>query len=174
MATLDFVLALGTVAMQVGAIVLLALFFMRKSPEFAGQLDFVGKRALLLAFILSLAAAILTLVYSFNPCPLCWFQRICQYPMVIMFGMALWREKYRAAAIDFSLVLSVIGAGVALYQHFLQMYPVMGLPCPASGASCAQITYLEFGYITYPMMALSLFVFIIVLMLIARGRALRR
>lgn len=171
MATLDFLLALGTLAMQIGAVVLFALLFMRKSPEFAGQLDFVGKWAFPLAFVLSLAAAIFTLVYSFNPCPLCWIQRICQYPMVLMFGMALWRDKYRAAAIDFSIVLSVIGAGFALYQHVLQMYPAVGLPCPATGASCAQITYLEFGYITYPMMALSLFVFTIALMLIARRRA---
>ncbi len=171
MAQLDFLLALGTVGMQIGAVVLLALFYFRKNPDFIGQASFISRLALPLAFVLGSVASILTLVYEFNPCPLCWIQRICQYPTVVMLGMAIWCEKYRATAIDFTIIASAVGACVALYQHILQMYPVFGLPCPASGASCAQITYLEFGYITYPMMALSLFVLTLVFMMFARNRA---
>lgn len=168
MEQLDFLLALGTVGMQIGAVVLFAVYFMRAQPEFASQVSLIQRLAVPLAFVLSLVASVMTLVYEFNPCPLCWIQRIFQYPTVIMLGMSLWREAYRAAAIDFTIVFSAIGACVAFYQHILQMYPMTGLPCPASGASCAQITYLEFGYITYPMMALSLFVFLIATMLFVR------
>lgn len=168
MAELDFLLALGTLGMQVGAVVLFALYLFRTQNDFAGQVALVSRYAFSSALALSIVASVMTMVYEFNPCPLCWIQRICQYPIVIMLGMALWRAEYKRAAIDFSIVFSATGACVALYQHILQMYPMTGLPCPASGASCAQITYLEFGYITYPMMALSLFVFTIVLMLFAR------
>ncbi len=169
MEQMDFILALGTVGMQVGALVLFAVYFMRTQPEFVSQVRLIERFSIPLAFALSLIASVMTIVYEFNPCPLCWIQRIFQYPTVIMLGFALWQEKYRSAAIDFTIVFSAIGACVALYQHVLQMYPMTGLPCPASGASCAQITYLEFGYITYPMMALSLFVFLIVTMLFVRN-----
>lgn len=83
--------------------------------------------------------------------------------------MALLREKYRETVIDASLVLSTVGAGIALYHHTLQMFPGAGLPCPAVGPSCAQIVFLEFGYITYPMMALSLFAFVIMAMVFDRN-----
>ncbi len=170
MEQLDLILALGTVGMQVGALVLFAVYLMRTQPEFASQVHLIERFSILLAFALSLVASVMTVVYEFNPCPLCWIQRIFQYPTVIMLGMTLWHERYRPAVVDFTIVFSAIGACVALYQHILQLYPMTGLPCPASGASCAQITYLEFGYITYPMMALSLFVFTIVLMAFARAK----
>ncbi len=172
-ATLNFVLALGTVGMQLGGLVLVALFFMRKEPGFVGQIALIRRLALPVALALTVVSTIMTLVYSdilgFEPCPLCWWQRIFQYPQVIILGMALWKEKYRGAAIDFSIVLSVLGAGVALYHHLLQMMPKGALPCPATGPSCAEITLLEFGYVTFPMMALSLFVFLIVTMLFVRN-----
>lgn len=172
-ATLNFVLALGTVGMQVAALVLVALFFMRREPGFAGQIALIEHIALPVSLALVVISTVMTLVYSdvlgFEPCPLCWWQRIFQYPQVILLGMALWREKYRAAAIDFSIVLSVLGAGVALYHHLLQMMPKGTLPCPATGPSCAEITLLEFGYVTFPMMALSLFAFLIVTMLFVRN-----
>lgn len=170
---LNFILALGVVAMQVGAFALLALFFMRKQPEFSGQVSFIARWALWKAFALAFIGSALTLVYSdilgFEPCPLCWWQRIFLYPQVILLGMALWRESYLRTAVDFSIVMSVIGAGIAVYHHLLQMMPAGTLPCPATGPSCAQITFLEFGYITYPMMALALFGLLIVLMLYVRS-----
>jgi disulfide bond formation protein DsbB len=49
----------------------------------------------------------------------------------------------------------------------MQMFPEGTLPCSAQGPSCAKITFIEFGYVTYPMMALTLFALLIVLMLIA-------
>ena len=125
-------------------------------------------------FVLSLASAVMTLIYSdvlgFEPCPLCWWQRIFLYPQVFILGLALWRDKYREAAIDISLLFSIIGAGVALYHHMLQMMPAGTLPCPATGPSCAQITFIEFGYVTFPMMALALFGLNIAVLLALRSR----
>jgi len=173
---LNYFLALGTVAMQFLAVALLVVYLMRKREGFTDIALSVGNFGLWSVFLISVAAATLTLVYEwmgFEPCPLCWWQRIFLYPQIILFGMALWRERYVASAIDFSIVLSMIGASIALYHHALQMLPGSGLPCPATGVSCAQRIFFEFGYITYPLMAVSVFSFLIVTLFLIRAQRAR-
>ncbi|OGG60165.1 hypothetical protein A2765_01155 [Candidatus Kaiserbacteria bacterium RIFCSPHIGHO2_01_FULL_56_24] len=132
----------------------------------------MSKRGLLIALVVSVLATILTLFYSdvlgFEPCPLCWWQRIFLFPQVILFGMAFWKKDAYIA--EYSIVLSIFGFGVALYQHALQMFGEGSLPCPATGVSCAQRILFEFGYITFPMLAVTAFAFLIVLMLFVRAR----
>lgn len=173
-ATLNYTLALGTIFMQVVAAALFVVFLLRKRISAFGDIAAqVGSLGLWVAFVVTLAASLMTLYYEylgFEPCPLCWWQRIAMYPQVILLVMALWREKYVHAAIDFSIVLSIVGGAVALYHHALQMLPGSGLPCPATGVSCAQRIFFEFGYVTYPLMAFSVFAFLFVTLLIVRLR----
>lgn len=92
------------------------------------------------------------------------------YPQAVLFAIALFIKDAKAAL--YSIWLSVFGAGIALYQHYLQMGGHDVLPCPASGAGdCAKRFLFEFGYVTFPLVAFSLFVFLIVLMLFVRRRA---
>jgi len=173
---LNFILALGTVAMQIGtAVVLLAYLFPQSVPNAQDILAATKRWGMQKIFALSLASALMTLIYSdvlgFEPCPLCWWQRIFLYPQVFILGMAWSKEKYHEAAIDISLIFSILGAAVALYHHVLQMMPAGTLPCPATGPSCAQITFIEFGYVTFPMMALALFGLNIAVLLVLRSRA---
>lgn len=167
--TTNYLLALGTVLMQVVTVGLLALYIFRKREEFAAVVAFVQRWGLWLAFFATLAGSALTLFYSevlgIPPCPLCWIQRAFLYPQVVLFGIALWKKDARIALI--SIVLSTLGFAVALYHHALQMFPD-ALPCLAQGAVCAQRHIFEFGYITFPMMAVSLFAFLVVLMLLVR------
>jgi len=171
--TLNYWLALGTLLLQLATVALGAAFILRRRNAFADRvIGWFEPKALWIVFLLSLLATFMTLVYSdylgIEPCPLCWWQRIFLYPQVILFGMAAWKRDIYIA--DYAIVLSVFGAGVALYQHALQMLPGSGLPCPATGASCAQRFLFEFGYITYPLMAFTLFAFIFVTMLVVRRR----
>ena len=172
--TLDVALALGTIAMQIVTVAFLALYFLRKRfPDLEDIATALSKWGMWIALILSFAGSALTLYYSeilgIPPCFLCWWQRIFLYPQVVLFALALWKRD-RAIA-DYSIALSVLGVGFAIYNHALQMLPSGTLPCPAQGVSCAQIFFLEFGYITYPMMSATLFGFLIVLMLfVHRGR----
>ncbi len=171
--TLNQLLGTGTLALQViSAGLLVAIMLRKRVTVFKDVVNQVGGIALPLAFVLSLASAAMTLYYSdvlgFEPCPLCWWQRIFLYPQAVLFGLALWKGiPYRLL----SLVLSAIGFVFALYHHALQMLPAGSLPCPATGPSCATITFVEFGYITYPLMAASLFVFLAALMLCSRARS---
>ena len=88
------------------------------------------------------------------------------------FALALRKRDSNIA--DYSIALSIAGGAAALYQHYLQMGGTSVLPCPASSSEavdCAVRFVFEFGYITFPMMALTLFAFLIVLMLFVRKRA---
>lgn len=169
--TLNFYLSLGTIGLQIGAVALVAL-------SFTSGLDalkmVVRKWGLWIAFALSFSASAMTLFYSevlgFPPCPLCWWQRVFLYPQAVLFSLAIWKCERRV--IDYSIALSVLGLGVALYHHMLQILPSGTLPCPAEGTvSCAQRLIFEFGYVTFPMMAVSVFAFLIALMWFLRKSA---
>lgn len=172
METLNYVLGLGTIGLQLFAVAFLALFFLRKKfPDLEGIAAFLSNWGLWIGFLLALASSALTLYYSdvlgILPCGWCWFQRAALYPQVFIFALALWKRDKNIA--DYSIVLSIFGLAVALYMHYLQLGGHGVLPCPATGAGdCGQRFIWEFGYITFPLMAASLFAFLIVLMLFVR------
>lgn len=172
--TINFLLALGTVAVQIVGVGYLAIYFLRK--RFADLEDIarpLGEWGLWKGFVITILATILTLFYSevlgFVPCGWCWVQRVFLYPQVILFGMALWKKDKSIA--DYSIGVSIAGMFTAIYQHYLQMGGTSLLPCPASGAGdCAQRIIFEFGYITFPLMGATLFAFLIIVMLFVRRR----
>jgi len=170
--TLNQLLAVGTVILQIAAVVLVIAYFTSKKDTL---MHFFSKWGILVAFVVALVSTVLTLIYSdvfgFVPCGLCWLQRVFLYPQVVILGIALWK-KHRGVA-DYIIGLSALGALVALYQHYLQMGGAEFIVCPtAGGADCAQRIVFEFGYITFPLMAFSTFLFLIVLMLfVRRGEA---
>lgn len=164
-ATVNLILALLTVLGQV-IILLLALSMVSRWTKILG---FFGRNAALFSFIVALAATLGSLFYSevagYEPCKLCWFQRIFMYPQVIILGIALWRKNYEKYN---SLVLSVVGAAVAGYHYLLQIGVAPELPCAAVGysATCSQRFVMNFGYITIPLMAFTAFIMIVLFFLI--------
>lgn len=130
-------------------------------------LNFFGQNGLLLAFLAALAGLIGSLIYSdvigFPPCILCWYQRIFLYPQVILLGMAYFKKDKNI--FDYSIALSVIGGLVALYNQYLQFGGSLFLPCgvDSNAVSCSIRYVFEFGYITIPMMSLTVFALLIVL-----------
>jgi len=182
--TVNYLLALQVVALQAVTLALVALYLLRRRFADLNDVgDFLGRWGLWVGFLATSAGSIITVVHSgifhLPPCPLCWWQRAFLYPQVVLFALALYKRDTRTRGdergdrtiADYSIALSLVGLGIALYHHALQMFPTGLLPCPAEGGvSCAQIFFLEFGYITYPMMAITLFAFLIILMLFVRRR----
>jgi len=162
---LNQILGIFTVFAQV-IIVFLGIFLITKKPSFF-QLS--GKKAFFLAFIVVLASAIGSLVYSnvigYDPCELCWLQRTMMYPQVIILGMALLKKDYKTG--DYSIALSIVGAFIAGYQYLLQIGVAPVIPCSAfqNSSPCSERFVMQYGYITIPLMALSAFVLIIFLLL---------
>lgn len=166
---------LGTLILDILTVAFLALYFLRTiSPEFAPASMLISRGGLWIAFALSLFGIAATLFYSevlgLAPCGWCWFQRIFLYPQAVLFAIALYKRDRSVA--DYSIGLSIFGGVIALYQHYLQMggSALVGCPSNPGPADCAQRFMFEFNYITFPFAALSLFAFIIVLMLFVRRR----
>lgn len=134
----------------------------------------VRANSLFLVFALSLTSIAGTLLMEYvgllTPCMLCWWQRIFMYPIAIITGVALVKNVRFADIADYVLALSVPGFLIALYQHLLQMLPAGSLiPCDSSG-DCAVRSVFEFGFVTIPWMALSVFATLIYIALVARKR----
>lgn len=175
--TFNLLVGAGALSLQVLALALFVLYFVRaKVPDLRTIGEWFASWGLWLGFLVTLAAATISLahahVFGLPPCDLCWWQRIFIYPQIVLFGIAALRKDASIAL--YSIALTILGAGIGLYHHALQMFPGAGIPCPATGPSCAQILYLQFGYITYPMLSLSLFAFLFVLMLFVRRDFLDR
>lgn len=170
---LNLILSAGTLLLQLATIALLAAYLLRhRYAPCAWAVSLIGEWGLWKAFAIAFAGSLLTLYYSevlhFIPCGLCWLQRVFLYPQVVLLGVALWKRDKNIAL--YSIALSVCGAVIALYQHYLQMGGSSLVPCPAAGAGdCAQRIIFEFGYITFPLMAFSLFAYLIVVMLCVRA-----
>ena len=130
--TANLILSSLTIVGQVIIILLIASFFTRRLRV----LEFISKRAVLFSFIVALIATLGSLFYSeiagFEPCKLCWFQRIFMYPQVILLGITLWK-KSGVSTIYNSLALSIIGAIIAGYHYLLQIGVAPELPCAAVG-----------------------------------------
>ena len=113
------------------------------------------------SFVVSIAATFGSLFFSevlgYPPCVLCWYQRICMYPLVLILGAAIWWED--SQFLKYSMPLSVMGAGIAIYHNLLyySIIPDSITPC-TQGISCTskQVEYL--GFITIPLMSLTSFV----------------
>ncbi|PIZ76631.1 disulfide bond formation protein B, partial [Candidatus Peregrinibacteria bacterium CG_4_10_14_0_2_um_filter_41_8] len=82
----------------------------------------------------------------------------------------------------YALPMAIIGLLVAIYQYIAQMLTAAGntiidsfVPCGASGApSCTEFYFLKFGYITIPLMSLTGFVLITMLLLFAHKNATKK
>jgi disulfide bond formation protein DsbB len=116
----------------------------------------VERHVFAIGFFVTLAAMLGSLYYSYYlhiaACELCWFARVFIYPQVFLFGMA-WYKKDRRI-FDYIIMLSVAGMAIALYHHYLQMGYDLYKPCAAIpfAADCSVPTFMEYGFVTYPLM----------------------
>jgi len=154
------------------AIGLLALFGVR-GPLTQLRLRLEGYE-LWLAFLVAAIATGGSLFFSeiahFIPCELCWYQRICMYPLSITTLLAALADDRRAAR--YLLPLPLVGAGVSVY-HLLVENQIVGeaQTCRISApGGCALKWINEFSYVTIPTLALTGFALIFAFLLVAAAR----
>jgi len=108
-------------------------------------------------------------IAGFVPCDLCWFQRICMYPLSILTLFAAFHGDYRFAR--YLLPLPVVGACVSIYHLLVENHVVATPQACKIGAGCAVKWINEFGYITIPTLALTGFVLLIGFLALAAAGA---
>lgn len=167
LATTNQIAAYATIFLDISALgLVLGTLYPRIVPAFKER--FHAQYGLWVAFMLTLTGTLVTLYYSEflaqAPCALCWFQRVFLYPQVVLFFIAALMKDTRV--VWYSIGLSVIGACIALYHHWLQMGGSHLFPCPANGNAidCATPTFVTWGFVTFPFMAFSLFIFLTLFM----------
>jgi disulfide bond formation protein DsbB len=69
------------------------------------------------ALLMTLSSLYLSEVLHYLPCRLCWYQRICAYPLAVVLGWAAFRRDRNAWAP--ALTLALVGIGVSTYHILL-------------------------------------------------------
>lgn len=169
-------LSFGTVAFDVlivFGLLVYVLSFKASHKSRLGKISaLLGKNSIEISLILATFASLSTLFLSevarLIPCELCWYQRIFMFPQVVLLGIALLRNDKGVWAT--TLVLSIIGFGIAVYQILLQNLPGI-FPCSDRAVNCALVQFRFFGYVTIPVMSATAFALIILLMLFGLRRS---
>lgn len=132
----------------------------------SGLKVFIANNKLVVVASLSIASIIGSLIYSwgigFEPCTLCWYQRIFMYPIGIL-GLASFVFK-KSFDLVYVWVLVIIGLLFSAYQVLITYTGISPIPC-SSTVSCTTRFVYEYGFVTIPLMSFIFFVSIILVLL---------
>lgn len=166
-------IALQVLIVLLALVALVGLVWAPPRRALASLRDTLGGGELWLAFVVAAVAAAGSLYFSevahFEPCRLCWFQRIAMYPLVPLLLLAALRRDSRGGAI-YALPLTLIGAGVSIYHIYIENNPGAESEGCRATAPCSTKWIDEFGYVTIPTLALTAFATVFVLALFALRR----
>ena len=121
------------------------------------------ENSLLIIWVVSLTATLGSLYFSdirgYEPCKLCWYQRILMYPIVIMTTVAYIQKNTRIAI--YTAVFACIGGCMSLYHYGIQKFSFLTDSAPACGRVPCTGAYINWaGFITIPFLALTAFILI--------------
>lgn len=100
-------------------------------------------------------------IMQLPPCILCWYQRVCMYPLAAIFLVGVWLKDVKAFL--YGLPLVIIGWLIAFYHTLLYygIIPESAAPCK-EGISCTTQQLMLFGFISIPLMSLVAFSVVLV------------
>ena len=153
-------LAILTLVVQIALLVAFAAWVIervsgrRSWSPIAGA---IGADSLRLAALVAVTAVAGSLYFSevknFQPCNLCWYQRIALYPQALILTIAAVRRD--CSIWIYSLPLALIGIAISIYHYQLERFPDQAHVACSATIPCTTIWFEQFGYITITMMALT-------------------
>jgi disulfide bond formation protein DsbB len=136
---------------------------------YAALARIVQPRANAAAWIVAVLATAGSLYFSevahFEPCRLCWYQRIAMYPLVVILGVAAVRRD--PGVRRYAVPLAVIGALIATYHYALEWLPWLDSGVCAATTPCTIVWFRQLGFVSLPYLALSAFLLIVALLWLA-------
>jgi disulfide bond formation protein DsbB len=175
--TMELFFAILALLANVAVLVLLVLWVGgRFSGTLAGWRDRLDESlygyeywfAFVVALVCTLGSLYLSEIEHFEPCRLCWFQRIAMYPLAVILGIAAARRDRWIR--PYVLTLASVGIVISIWHYTIQNFPSLesGGSCSVT-APCTADPLWVWGFATIPYMAMSGFALIIGLMLVARA-----
>lgn len=150
-------LAAGTVVLLVGLLVIIASFLFPELATLSRFRRMLSEHASAVCFALAVGAMAGSLIYSdylgYEPCILCWWQRIFIYPQVLLYGRALIKKD--KSVFSYGALLSGFAFALALYNTYLQYGGSPLLNCGVGTVSCTVRYVYTWGFITLPLMSLA-------------------
>ena len=128
------------------------------------------------AWLIAVVAMVTSLffgeVMKLPPCVLCWYQRICLFPLTAIIAVGILLRDSKGTL--YALPLTVTGLGFSVYHNLLyyRVIPEELTPC-TEGVSCSSRQIEWLGFVTIPLMALLAFAAILIC-LVAQRRTERR
>jgi len=132
---------------------------------------------LYIAWLLASIGTLLSLYFSdirhLEPCHMCWYQRICLFPLIIILGVAAYKSFFDITR--YVLPQIIIGFLFAIYQIAIQEIPGWEpINICGAGPSCAEKYDIGLGPITIPMLSAVGFFVIGFLLLLSWKRNSRK
>ncbi len=105
----------------------------------------IQRYSLYFAWTIALAAMLGSLYYGevlrFEPCRLCWYQRLAMFPLAFFLGVAFYHNELKIAR--YCLPIVGFGALIAGYQSLSGLFPSLqftalcgeGVSCTVTGAA---------------------------------------
>lgn len=117
----------------------------------------IKKYGLYYSWLIAIVGSLISLYFSeikhMEPCHLCWYQRVCLFPLSYILGLATYRCDLSIAR--YALPLALIGFFLAIYQVGLQEIPGWNpIDICGAGPSCST-RHIIWGPITIPMLSAS-------------------
>lgn len=129
---------------------------------------------LLMAWLVATAATsgalFLGEVMGMTPCVLCWYQRICMYPLVLILPAGLF--PFDRNIVRYALPLSLLGFLIAIFHLLLVAgyIPENIKPC-IQGIPCTEVQIVWFGFVTIPLLSALAFLLISALLVLTHRRS---
>ena len=128
---------------------------------------------LFIAWLIAMASTLTSLFFSeimhLEPCVLCWYQRICIFPLSMILLVGLF--PLDKSVFKYALPLAMLGLGFTIY-HIALFYGFIpeGLKPCTQGIPCDDDSMILFGFLPIPLLSLAAFSAIIGLLLAAKSR----
>lgn len=129
---------------------------------------------LFLCWLLVTVSATISVFFSsvleYEPCVLCWYQRICLFPLIFIFAAGIF-PTFDKSVIKYALPLTIVGGLTAFYHTLLYagIIPENIQPC-SKGVSCTEKYFELFGFVSIPMLSFFAFSTLVTLLIILKRR----
>lgn len=109
-------------------------------------------------------------IMGFQPCVLCWYQRIAMYPLVLILPAAMF--PFDRNIVRYALPLSLAGVLIAVFHLLLVagVIPEAIKPC-VQGVPCTEVQIEWFGFVTIPLLSGLSFLAISALLILIHRRS---